>query len=60
MPQLLEKLSGQKRNREDFLEDFRSRHIKMRMRSREGGLIDVSGNLLNKLLPSNSNVRSVG
>jgi len=30
------------------------------MRSREGGLIDVSGNLLNKLLPSNSNVRSVG
>lgn len=43
-----------------FLEDFKSRHIKMRMRSREGGLIDVSGNLLDKLLPGNSNVRSVG
>ncbi len=43
-----------------FLEDFRSRHIKMRMKSRKGGLIDVSGNLLNKLLPSNSNVRSIG
>jgi myo-inositol-1(or 4)-monophosphatase len=43
-----------------FLEDFRSRHIKMRMRSREGGLIDVSGNLFNKLLPGNSNVRSIG
>ncbi len=43
-----------------FLEDFKSRHIKMRMRNREGGLIDVSGNLLNKLLPGNSNIRSVG
>lgn len=43
-----------------FLEDFRSRHIKMRVKSREGGLIDVSGNLLNKLLPGNSNVRSIG
>ncbi|AAW70723.1 inositol monophosphatase family protein [Wolbachia endosymbiont of Brugia malayi] len=43
-----------------FLEDFRSRHIKMRMKSHEGSLIDVSGNLLNKLLPGNSNIRSVG
>ncbi|MGL9732607.1 MAG: inositol monophosphatase family protein [Wolbachia sp.] len=43
-----------------FLEDFRSRHIKMRMKSRESGLIDVSDNLLNKLLPNNSNVRSIG
>lgn len=43
-----------------FLEDFRSRHIKMRVKSREGGLIDVSGNLLNKLLPGNSSVRSIG
>ncbi|WP_341821220.1 inositol monophosphatase family protein [Wolbachia endosymbiont (group A) of Myopa testacea] len=43
-----------------LLEDFRSRHIKMRVKSREGGLIDVSGNLLNKLLPGNSNVRSIG
>ncbi|WP_353277249.1 inositol monophosphatase family protein [Wolbachia endosymbiont (group A) of Agelastica alni] len=43
-----------------FLEDFRSRHIKMRVKSREGGLIDVSGNLLNKLLPGNSNIRSIG
>lgn len=43
-----------------FLEDFRSRYIKMRVKSREGGLIDVSGNLLNKLLPGNSNVRSIG
>ncbi|WP_425386429.1 inositol monophosphatase family protein [Wolbachia endosymbiont (group A) of Barypeithes pellucidus] len=42
-----------------FLEDFRSRHIKMRVKSREGGLIDVSGNLL-KLLPGNNNVRSIG
>ncbi len=32
----------------------------MRVKSREGGLIDVSGNLLNKLLPGNSNVRSIG
>ncbi len=43
-----------------FLEDFRSRHIKMRVKSREGGLIDVSSNLLNKLLPGNSNIRSIG
>ncbi|MFP3016619.1 MAG: inositol monophosphatase [Wolbachia sp.] len=43
-----------------FLEDFRSRYIKMRVKNREGGLIDVSGNLLNKLLPGNSNVRSIG
>ncbi|MCM1002199.1 inositol monophosphatase family protein [Wolbachia pipientis] len=43
-----------------FLEDFRSRHVKMRVKSREGGLIDVSGNLLNKLLPNNRNVRSIG
>ncbi|NSM56342.1 inositol monophosphatase family protein [Wolbachia endosymbiont of Atemnus politus] len=43
-----------------FLEDSRSRHTKMRMKSREGGLIDISGNLLNKLLPGNNNVRSVG
>ena len=39
-----------------FLEDSRSRYIKMRMKNREGGLIDVSGNLLNKLLPGISNV----
>lgn len=32
----------------------------MRVKSREGGLIDVSGNLLNKLLPGSSNVRSIG
>ncbi|MGL9717410.1 MAG: inositol monophosphatase family protein [Wolbachia sp.] len=43
-----------------FLEDSRSRHIKMRVKSREGGLIDVGSNLLNKLLPGNSNVRSIG
>jgi myo-inositol-1(or 4)-monophosphatase len=43
-----------------FLEDFRSRHIKMRVKSRERGLIDVSGNLLNKLLPGNSHIRSIG
>ncbi|QOD37952.1 inositol monophosphatase family protein [Candidatus Wolbachia massiliensis] len=43
-----------------FLEDFRSRCIKMRMKSRGEGLVDVSGNLLNKLLPGNSNVRSIG
>ncbi|MDM8335437.1 inositol monophosphatase family protein [Wolbachia pipientis] len=43
-----------------FLEDFRSRYIKMRVKSREGGLIDVSGNLLNKLLSGNSNARSIG
>ncbi len=41
-----------------FLEDCRSRHIKMRVKNREEGLIDVSGNLLNKL-PIN-NVRSLG
>ncbi|WP_341808379.1 inositol monophosphatase family protein [Wolbachia endosymbiont (group E) of Neria commutata] len=43
-----------------FLEDFRSRNIKMRVKSREGGVIDVSGNLLSKLLPGNSNLRSIG
>ncbi|APR99105.1 inositol monophosphatase family protein [Wolbachia endosymbiont of Folsomia candida] len=43
-----------------FLEDFRSRHIKMRMKSREGGVIDVSGSLLGKLLPKSSDVRSIG
>ncbi|MGL9682260.1 MAG: inositol monophosphatase family protein [Wolbachia sp.] len=43
-----------------FLEDFRSRHTKMRMKSRKGGLVDVSDNLLNKLLPNNSNIRSIG
>jgi myo-inositol-1(or 4)-monophosphatase len=47
-----------------FLEDFRARHIKMRMKSREGvlegGLIDVSGNLLSRLAQNNSNIRSIG
>ncbi|MDG7056093.1 MAG: inositol monophosphatase family protein [Wolbachia endosymbiont of Meromenopon meropis] len=43
-----------------FLEDFRSRHLKMRVKNLEGGLIDVSGNLLNKLLPYNDNIRSIG
>ncbi|QKX02051.1 inositol monophosphatase family protein [Wolbachia endosymbiont of Dirofilaria (Dirofilaria) immitis] len=43
-----------------FLEDSRFRHIRMRMKSRDGGLIDVSGNLLDRLLPDNSNVRSIG
>ena len=41
-----------------FFEDARSRHIKMRVKSREGGLIDVSNNLLNKL--PMKNVRSFG
>lgn len=41
-----------------FLEDARSRHIKMRMTIREEGLIDVSSNLLNKL--PLQNVRSLG
>lgn len=41
-----------------FLEDARSRHIKMRMKIREEGLIDVSSNLLNKL--QLQNVRSLG
>ncbi|CCF78197.1 fructose-16-bisphosphatase [Wolbachia endosymbiont of Onchocerca ochengi] len=43
-----------------FLEDSRFRHIRMRVKSRNEGLIDVSGNLLNKLLLDNSNVRSIG
>lgn len=43
-----------------FLEDSRSRYIKMRVKSREEGLVDVSGNLLSKLLPGNANVRSIG
>ncbi|MCV3769632.1 MAG: inositol monophosphatase family protein, partial [Wolbachia pipientis] len=43
-----------------FLEDSRFRHIRMRMKSRNGGLIDVSGDLLDKLLPNNDNVRSIG
>ncbi|WCR57779.1 MAG: Fructose-1,6-bisphosphatase/inositol-1-monophosphatase [Wolbachia endosymbiont of Ctenocephalides felis wCfeJ] len=43
-----------------FLEDSRSRHIKMRVKSCDRGLIDVNGNLLGKLLPGNSNVRSFG
>ncbi|WCR54247.1 MAG: Fructose-1 [Wolbachia endosymbiont of Ctenocephalides orientis wCori] len=43
-----------------FLEDFKSRCIKMRMKSRDGGLIDVSSNLLNKLKQDNSSVRSFG
>ncbi|QKX01403.1 inositol monophosphatase family protein [Wolbachia endosymbiont of Cruorifilaria tuberocauda] len=43
-----------------FLQDSRFRHVRMRMKSRDGGLIDVSANLLNKLLPDNSNVRSIG
>lgn len=41
-----------------FLEDSRSRHIKMRVKSREGGLIDISSDLLNKL--PLKNVRSLG
>lgn len=41
-----------------FLEDARSRHIKIRMKIREEGLIDVSSNLLNKL--PLQNVRSLG
>lgn len=43
-----------------FLEDFKLRHIKLRMKNRESGLIDVSGNLLNKLQPGNNNIRSIG
>ncbi|OEY86606.1 inositol monophosphatase [Wolbachia pipientis] len=41
-----------------FFEDSRSRCIKMRVKNREEGLIDVSGNLLNKL--SITNVCSLG
>ncbi|MDD9336048.1 MAG: inositol monophosphatase family protein [Wolbachia sp.] len=47
-------------NRGAFLEDFRSRYIKMRVKSREGGSVDVSGSLLSKLLPGHANVRSIG
>ncbi len=43
-----------------FLEDFKSRHVRMRIKAREGGIIDINGNLLNKLLPGNNNVRSLG
>lgn len=43
-----------------FLEDFRSRHVKMRVKSRDGGLIDVSSNLLNKLKQDDGSVRSFG
>ncbi|WP_353274457.1 inositol monophosphatase family protein [Wolbachia endosymbiont (group B) of Hofmannophila pseudospretella] len=43
-----------------FLEDFKSRHVKMRMKAREGGIIDISGNLLNKLPLDNNNLRSLG
>ncbi|MDN5248323.1 MAG: inositol monophosphatase family protein [Wolbachia endosymbiont of Tyrophagus putrescentiae] len=42
-----------------LLEDSKSRYIKMRVKSREGGLIDVSGSLLSKLPPS-KNIRSLG
>ncbi|WFW29747.1 MAG: inositol monophosphatase family protein [Wolbachia endosymbiont of Menacanthus eurysternus] len=43
-----------------FLEDFRSRYIKMRVKNHKGCLIDASNNLLNKLLSNNKNVRSIG
>uniref|UniRef100_A0A3B0IX74 Inositol-1-monophosphatase n=1 Tax=Wolbachia endosymbiont of Aleurodicus floccissimus TaxID=2152762 RepID=A0A3B0IX74_9RICK len=43
-----------------FLEDFKSRHVKMWTKARKGGIIDISGNLLNKLPLDNNNLRSLG
>ena len=43
-----------------FIEDFKSRYIRMRMKSRNSGLIDVSTNLLNKLQDNDVFLRSLG
>ncbi|UWI83278.1 inositol monophosphatase family protein [Wolbachia endosymbiont of Howardula sp.] len=43
-----------------FLEDARSRNVKLRTKNRSGGLIDISSNLLHRVSSHNMNIRSIG